>query len=57
MKGDDMKHIQRPTDRHAVRERILRDPLDLVLDRQISQRVQAARERAIIRYVYGKRGL
>jgi len=24
--------------------------------RQISQRVQAAREQAIIRYVYGKRG-
>jgi hypothetical protein len=24
--------------------------------RQISQRVQAAREHAIIRYVYGKRG-
>jgi hypothetical protein len=24
--------------------------------RQINQRVQAARERAIIRYVYGKRG-
>jgi hypothetical protein len=24
--------------------------------RQIDQRVQAARERAIIRYVYGKRG-
>jgi hypothetical protein len=52
-----MKQRKQPIDRHAGRERILRDPLDLVLDRQISQRVQAARERAIIRYVYGKRGL